>query len=66
MKQPLSHYWKTIVSVVFAAGAVVTAVTNDVNVALEDNSITYAEWWFIGLAIANAIGVYFKRNTPPA
>ena len=62
---PLANYWKTVVAVVAAVGAVVAAITNDVNNALADNSVTSAEWWFIGIAVVNAVGVYAKRNVPP-
>lgn len=61
----MSMYWKSIVAAVAAAGAVIAAVTNDVNNALADNSITTAEWWFIGIAVVNAVGVYAKANTAP-
>lgn len=55
----MGKYAKGIVAVI---GAAIVAL----QLALEDNSVSNAEWVTIALALVTAVGVYLIPNSPPS
>lgn len=58
------RYWKTIVAVVGAAVVIGNEVAEAVSTAYGDGKFETNDAVTIGIAVATAIGVYAKRNTP--